>query len=185
MATATTRPPGPKGTWLGGNLGEYKRGRLQFLTRVAREFGDVAALRFGPRRIYLISNPHDIETILVAQNQNYVKHFALRMTPVVLGKGLLTSEGDFWLRQRRLIQPAFSRQRIASYAPLMVEAAQEVLAEWQTGQTRDILVEMMRLTLAIAARTLFGSDVSTAAGRVNQALRVLQERFLRASTACC
>lgn len=178
MATVGSRPPGPKGTLLGGNLAEYKRGRLAFLVRCARDYGDVVALRFGPRRIFLVSNPHDIETILVTENHNYVKHFALRMTPLVLGKGLLTSEGDFWLRQRRLIQPAFSRQRIASYAPIMVEAAQEVLADWQPGQTRDILTDMMRLTLSIAARTLFGSDVRSEASAVSRALQVLQDRFL-------
>ena len=100
------------------------------------------------------------------------------MTPLVLGKGLLTSEGDLWLRQRRLIQPAFSRQRIASYASIMVNAAEQVLNEWRPGQTRDILVEMMRLTLAIAAQTLFGTDVSGNATVVNQALQVLQQSFL-------
>ncbi len=178
MASVEARPPGPKGTLLGGNLAEYKTGRLAFLTRCARDYGDVAALRFGPRRIFLVSHPRDIETILVTENHNYIKHFALRMTPLVLGQGLLTSEGDFWLRQRRLIQPAFSRQRIASYAPLMVEAVQELLAGWQPGQTRDILTEMMRLTLNIAARTLFGSEVSGEASAVSQALQVLQDCFL-------
>ncbi len=178
MGTAMRLPPGPKGTWLGGNLGEYKRSRLAFLTRCARDYGDVVALRFGPRRVYLVSHPSDIETILVTQNQNYIKHFALRLTPLVLGKGLLTSEGDFWLRQRRLIQPAFSRQRIASYAPIMVGAVHELLAGWKHGQTCDILVEMMRLTLGIAARTLFGADVSGEASVVSQALQVLQTCFL-------
>jgi cytochrome P450 len=163
---------------LGGNLAQYKVDRLDFMARCARDYGDVVALRFGPRRIYLVSHPDDIETILVAQNHNYIKHFALRMTPLVLGKGLLTSEGDFWLRQRRLIQPAFSRQRILSYAPLMVEAARELLADWQPGQRREILAEMMKVTLNIAARTLFGSDVSSEASAVSQALQVLQDRFL-------
>lgn len=178
MATLLRRPPGPKGTWLGGNLAEYKTGRLAFLVRCAREYGDVVSLRFGPRRIFLVSNPHDIETILVAENHNYIKHFALRLAPLVLGKGLLTSGGDFWLRQRRLIQPGFSRQRIAAYAPLMVEATQELLASWQPGQKCDILTEMMRLTLNIAARTLFGSDVSSSASSVSQALQILQDAFL-------
>src|SRR5579884_3879534 len=158
MSTAAW-PPGPPGRLLRGHLPEFRRDRLAFFTRCARDYGDVVSLRFGPRRVFLVSHPDLIERVLVNEARNVIKHFALRMTPLVLGQGLLTSEGDFWLRQRRLIQPAFSRQRIASYAPLMVEAVQELLAGWQPGQTRDILTEMMRLTLNIAARTLFGSEV--------------------------
>jgi cytochrome P450 len=178
MASAKVRPPGPRGAGLAGNLGEYKRDRLDFLMRCARDYGDVVALRFGFYRIYLVSNPDDIETILVHDNHNYIKHFALRMTPLVLGKGLLTSEGDLWLRQRRLIQPAFGRQRIASYASIMVNAAEQLMTGWRSGETCDVLVEMMRLTLAIAAQTLFGADVSATAPVVNQALQVLQQSFL-------
>lgn len=178
MGLTSHRPPGPKGTWLAGNLGEYKRGRLGYLLQCARTYGDVVSLRFGHRRIYLVSHPDLIDTILVGENQNYIKHFALRMTPLVLGKGLLTSEGDFWLRQRRLIQPAFSRQRIASYAPLMVEETEQILAEWQPGQQRDIFTEMMRLTLNIAAGTLFGADVRDEARTVGQAMETLQQLFL-------
>lgn len=178
MSITEPRPPGPKGHWLSGNLGQYKLGRLEYLTRCARDYGDVVALRFGPRRIYLVSHPDLIESILVANSRNYIKHFALRMTPLVLGKGLLTSEGDFWLRQRRLMQPAFSRQRVATYGAVMVEAAERLLAGWKPGETRDILAEMMRLTLDIAARTLFGADVAGAASEVREALGVLQDTFL-------
>ena len=72
-------------------------------------------LRFGFTRVYLISHPDLIEEVLVAEARNFIKHFALRMNRLMLGNGLLTSEGDFWLRQRRLIQPAFHRERIAGY----------------------------------------------------------------------
>ena len=110
MALETKRPPGPRGTWLGGNLSEFKRDRLAFFARCARDYGDVVSLRFGPRRMYLVSHPDLIETILVRENDKYgkAKRFVQRWA-LVVGKGLLTSEGDFWLRQRRLIQPVFSR----------------------------------------------------------------------------
>jgi cytochrome P450 len=176
--SAVKFPPGPKGTWLGGHLGLYKSGRLNFFTRCAREYGDVVSLRFGYRRIFLVSHPDIIESIVLTNSRNFIKHFALRLNPLVLGKGLLTSESDFWLRQRRLIQPAFGRQRIAAYGGDMVAAARRVLDSWKPGEQRDILTEMMRLTLDIAARTLFGADVSSEAGAISQALQVLQDTFL-------
>jgi cytochrome P450 len=172
-------PPGPPGHWLKGNLPEFRRDRLDFLCRCARDWGDLAALRFGPRRILLVSGPELIEEVLVNQARHFRKHFALRLNPLVLGNGLLTSEGDFWLRQRRLAQPAFQRQRVAAYAPTMVAAAERLLAGWRPGETRDVQAEMMRLTLDIAARTLFGADVSADAGEVGTALQVLQENFLK------
>jgi cytochrome P450 len=148
------------------------------MVRCTRDYGDVVALRFGPRRVFLVNHPDLIEEVLVTQSRHFIKHFALRLNPLVLGKGLLTSEGAFWLRQRRLIQPAFNRGRLAGYAPTMVAAAERLLASWKAGETRDISKEMMRLTLDIAARTLFGADAGAAAGNVAGALQFLQEAFL-------
>jgi len=177
--TAPRIPPSPPlVSWLGGHLNRFRTGRLDFFTETARAYGDMVKLRFGHRRVYLVSHPDLIEEVLVTQNNNFVKHFALRLNPLVLGKGLLTSEGDFWLRQRRLSQPAFARNRIAAYGPAMVAAAQRVIEAWRPGEQRDIMVEMMRLTLAIAAKTLFDADVSGAAASVVDALNVLQRQFL-------
>src|SRR4051794_12624195 len=103
-------PDGPKGHWLSGNLPEFRKDRLDFLTRCVRDYGDMVQLSFPRRRIYIVGHPDLIEDILVTQSKNFIKHFALRLNPILLGKGLLTSEGDFWLRQRRLIQPVFSRR---------------------------------------------------------------------------
>jgi cytochrome P450 len=178
MGTELRVPLGPRGHWLSGNLPEFRRARLDFLTHCARTYGDVARLRFAHRRILLISHPDLIEEVLVANSRHFIKHFALRLNPLVLGKGLLTSEGDFWLRQRRLIQPVFVRSRIAGYAPAMVAAARRVTASWQSGEHRDIMVEMMRLTLAIAAKTLFDADVDDAAQDIVAALQILQDSFI-------
>src|SRR5579884_52801 len=177
MSTAAW-PPGPPGRLLRGHLPEFRRDRLAFFTRCARDYGDVVSLRFGPRRVFLVSHPDLIERVLVNEARNVIKHFALRLNPLVLGKGLLTSEGDFWLRQRRLIQPAFSRDRLAAYAADMTAAAGQLSAEWRDGEQRDLLPEMMRLTLDIAARTLFGSDARQDASEVSSALHVLQDVFL-------
>jgi cytochrome P450 len=171
-------PAGPKGHWLAGNLPEFRRGRLDFLVRCAREFGDVAQIWFAHRRIFLVSHPDLIEEVLVTQSKNFIKHFALRLNPVLLGKGLLTSEGDFWLRQRRLIQPVFNRNRIISYGPAMVAATERMLSQWKPGEARDIHEEMMRVTLAIAAKTLFNAEVDSDAQAIAHAMAVMQQNFL-------
>src|SRR5258708_6531148 len=110
MAASTTElrssPPGPKGNWLTGNLPGFRRDRLGFLTEAARTYGDVVTLWLGPKRIFLVNHPDLVEQVLVTENRHYVKHFALRMAKSTLGNGLLTSEGNFWRRQRRLAQPA-------------------------------------------------------------------------------
>jgi cytochrome P450 len=177
MATSLV-PPGPKGHLLGGNLPEFRRGRLDFLTRCAHEYGDVVRVRFGPRWIYLLIHPDAIEQVLVTESRSFTKHFALRLNPLILGNGLLTSEGEFWLRQRRLAQPAFQRSRIAAYGPTMVEHTLRLLASWHEGETCDILSEMMRVTLGIAAKTLFDAEVEGKASEVGQALAIAQKSFV-------
>lgn len=178
MGAALRVPLGPKGHWLSGNLPDFRDARLDFLTHCARTYGDVTALRFAHRRILLVSHPELIEEILVANSRHFIKHFALRLNPLLLGKGLLTSEGDFWLRQRRLIQPVFVRSRIASYGPAMVAAARHVTGSWQAGERRDIMIEMMSLTLQIAAKTLFDAEVGAETQDVVRALQVLQDTFI-------
>src|SRR5262245_60309228 len=137
MATALL-PPGPRGRFFAGNLRDFMHGRLDYLVQCARDYGDVVRLRFGHRRVYALNHPALIEDVLVGHNQQFIKHYALRLNPLVFGKGLLTSESDFWLKQRRLIHPAFSRQRINAYAETMVAATEEMLGRWKPGETRDI-----------------------------------------------
>src|SRR5262245_10918552 len=107
MISKPSRPPGPKGNWLLGNVTEFRRDRLGFLERCAREYGDCVGLRLGPFKIMVVNHPDLVEDVLVTQNRRFIKHFALRMAKPTLGNGLLTSEGEFWRRQRRLAQPAF------------------------------------------------------------------------------
>lgn len=149
------------------------------MTRCAREHGDVVALRFAHRRLLLVNHPDLIEQVLVTQNSSFQKHFALRLNPLLLGKGLLTSEGDFWLRQRRLVQPAFNRSRLATYAPAVVAATHRLLNEWRPGEQRDIHVDMRRLALDIAAKTLFDADAGAEDAKdIARALEVSGENFM-------
>ena len=171
-------PPGPRGHWLQGHLPQFRGDRLEFMARCVREHGDVVGLRFGHRRVYLVNHPDLLEEILVTQSRHFIKNFALRINPLVFGKGLLVSEQEFWLKQRRLIQPAFSRNRLAGYSQVMIDATQAMLASWKPGETRDIYTDMMRLTLAITARTLFDAEVDGDASEVSNALHLLQENFL-------
>jgi cytochrome P450 len=179
MVASILRPPGPRGHFLFGSLRDFARDRLGFFTHCAREYGDVVSLRLATYRAYCFYHPDAIEEILVTQNQNFIKHRALRMNRLVLGNGMLTSAGPFWLRQRRLAQPAFNRQRIAAYGPTMVGCTERMLAGWRDGETRDVHADMMHLTLAIAAETLFGADVGSEAGEVTAALAQAMASFDR------
>jgi cytochrome P450 len=177
VVTVGTLPPGPKGRLLRGYLPEFRRDPTGLLTQVAREWGAIARLQLGPYDFYLLSHPDYIEQVLVTQNKLFVKGRGLEAAEPVLGQGLLSSEGDFWRRQRRLAQPAFHRSRIHEYGRTMVDFALQHMAGWQDGGEYDIAREMMHLTLAIAAKTLFSTDVSNEADIVGDALTTTMESF--------
>jgi cytochrome P450 len=170
-------PPGPKGHLLGDNLREYARDPLGFLSCCANRYGDVVRLRFMGQAFYLLSHPDLIEYVLVENNRNFTKTKILKRNGRLLGEGLLTSEGEFWRRQRRLAQPAFHRKRIAAYGEVMVDFAERSLEGWRDGQTVDVHEEMTRLTLEIVAKCLFGADVGTEAKDVGRAMKVALEDF--------
>jgi cytochrome P450 len=138
-----------------------------------RDYGDIVTMRYYNFRVYFVSHPDFIEQVLVTDNRKFIKGRILRKNRQLFGNGLLTSEGDFWLRQRRLAQPAFHRGRVASYADTMVRFASRLASEWSSGDERDIHAEMMRLTLSIVAKTLFDADVDREAKRVGHALEAI------------
>jgi cytochrome P450 len=177
--SAKVLPPGPRPRFLTGNLRDLRRDALGLFVRCAREFGDVATIRIGLTRVYVLNHPTLIEEVLFNNPRNFTKHFGARLLRAVLGNGLLTSEGEFWLRQRRLIQPAFSRERIARYAAVMVEFADRLTAGWRDGETRDVHADMTRVTLEIIAQTMFGADVSEQAVEVGEAVADMIEGQVR------
>lgn len=176
MATATL-PPGPKGHFLLGALPEIRRDELDFLTHCVRKYGDVCYVRVVNIPAYIISNPGDIETVLVAKNTNFIKSVYLRESRALFGQGLLTSEGGFWLRQRRLLQPAFHHSRIAGYAKTMMDYTQRMLATWKDGEVRDIHEDMSNLTMEIVSQVLFGDGLSTETREAGDALRIFFDQF--------
>ena len=166
-----------------GVMREFNRDTLGFITRL-RDYGDVVRSRFLYVHAYFLYNPADIETLLTTNAKSYRKAQSLR-SPFfhrLVGNGLVTSEGDFWRRQRRLAQPAFHRQRISSYGDIMVEYAQRAIAKWQDGEQRDIAKDMTRLTLEIVVKTLFNSDVSNDADHIGQTLSQIVKPFASQAT---
>jgi cytochrome P450 len=162
-----------------GHTRAFQRDRLGFLTDCARHYGDVVDLRLGTMRYRLLSHPDLVEEVLVAKYRHFIKHAPLRQARPSLGNGLLTSEGDFWRQQRKLAQPAFHRDRIASYASTMVAAAERMLDGWSgaDGTVRDVQQDMMRVTLEIVARCLFDADVSGDAADASVAMETLIRCF--------
>jgi cytochrome P450 len=177
--SASLAPNGPVGNLLLGVMPEFNRDPLAFLERLARDYGDVVSTRFFYVPAYFLYHPDHIEYVLATNNRNFIKPLSFR-TPFfnrLVGNGLLTSEGDFWRRQRRLAQPAFHRERINAYARIMVKDTEELLATWRDGEIRDIHRDMMRLTMEVVTHTLFNANVSDDADKVARALSVLVEPF--------
>ena len=153
-------PPGPRGSLLLGNLRDFAADTLGFFERNLRQYGDVVRARLFDREVILLGHPDLVEEVLLTHHRSFVKHtFFWRHVRAIFGQGLLTSEGDFWLHQRRLAAPAFHARRIAGYADIMVRFTESMLARWQDGQRLDVHHEMMQLTMEIVAKTLFDAEV--------------------------
>jgi cytochrome P450 len=181
--TRNETPPGPKGSLIMGVMRDFNRDTLGFVTR-CRDYGDVVRTRFLWVQAYFLYHPDDIESLLVTNAKSYRKAQSLR-SPFfhrLVGNGLVTSEGDFWRRQRRLAQPAFHRQRISSYGDVMVQYAQRAIAGWKDGEKRDVARDMNRLTLEVVVKTLFNSDVSNDADHVGNILTSLVKPFASQAT---
>src|SRR5437762_2767345 len=176
---ARALPPGPRGLPILGMLPAIRRDPTGVFMRAARQFGDVAYLKIGPRRGYLITNPDDVRHVLQDNARNYHKSPLYGKLRMFLGNGLLTSEDEFWLRQRRIAQPAFHRQRMAELAGVMADAAQEAAAGWNAlasaGQPVDIEEEMMRLTRTVVLRSLLGADLGPFAASIDRAWTTINQ----------
>ncbi len=171
-------PPGPKDWFSLGPALEFSRDWMGYCERLVRQYGDVVYFRFLNIALCMVAHPEGIEYVLIKKQANFLKSRDYRALRPMLGNGLLTSEGDFWQAQRKLIQPAFRHENIVSYAHIMLDSASAALASWRDGQTRDIHADMLSLTLEIVAKCLFGSDVSGAAAGVGKALAVVMEMFI-------
>jgi cytochrome P450 len=166
--------PGPSARTILETRRQAQADRLNFLLNLSQKYGDIVHLRIRPfTHSYLLNNPDYIRYVLVDAPQKFEKGPAFkRATSKAIGTGLLTSEGDFHRRQRKLVQPAFHQQRIASYGRVMIEHTERMLDRWRPDLTLDIHREMMKLTLGIVSKTLFDADVSDEADEIGEAITV-------------
>lgn len=175
-AGVVTFPPGPTGFL--ATL-PYRPGRdpLTFFTSLVKTYGPLVYLRSAGEHLYVVTAPRHIKDILVTSQRKFKKGRGLERSKVLLGEGLLTAEGRDHLRQRRLIQPAFHKERIAAYAASMTHYAGQTSARWTDGATLDIAEEMMQLTLAIVGKTLFDTDVEGKTRDVGEAMAAVMDSF--------
>jgi cytochrome P450 len=176
-------PPEIKGNFILGVSPDFNRDILDFVTR-GRRIGDIVRARFFYVTAYFLYHPNDIEYVLSGNAKNFEKSMSLHSNffERLVGNGLLTSEGDFWRRQRRLAQPAFHRQQISGYADVMVEYAARMISSWKEDEVRFIDRDMMRLTMEIVSKTLFNSNVAADADKVGRVIAELVKPFASQAT---
>src|SRR5215813_10115467 len=172
MATPTTSalPPGPKAVFPSISVLAFRRDPIKFLTHLTERYGDLVYFEFGPQPMFLVNNPDYIRDVLVTHNRNFMKSEGLQRAKRLLGEGLLTSEREFHLRQRRLAQPAFHRERIAGYGRVMASLAASWRGRWHDGAAIELHSEMMGLTLAVVGKTLFDYDMTVDSSHIASSL---------------
>lgn len=141
------------------------------------KYGPVAHYRLGPEHIVFVNDPELIREILVVQNDNFVKERTVQRSKMVLGEGLITSEGDKHRNQRRVAQPAFHRRRISAYAETIISEASRARDHWKARDQRDISQEMMALTLEIVSQTLFGVRLNDEVREVRTAINQIIDLY--------
>lgn len=174
MSQITQYPPGPSYKIPGKLIHEFISDPIKTLTKIAQQYGDISYFKLGREHVYLINNPDMIEKILIYDHRNFKKGKRLQLAKGLLGEGLVTSEGEFHNRQRRLIQPIFHPKQIRSYGDIMTDYAARMADAWKDGEVLDINKEMMQLTLGIICKSVLNYDVQTEAQQVDKALTTVR-----------
>ena len=182
--------PGPPGHFLLGSTREIRHDPLRFGLEMAQHYGDIVRIRLLFWPAYLVNHPDGVKHILQENQQNYSKDlYTYRILKPLLGQGLVTNDGESWLQQRRLMQPAFHRKRLAAFGTLMTDATVTMLDQWQRfaerDQPLDIAAEMVRLTLGIAGQALFNIELSDESHTVGQAVATVNKLLSEYLSAQC
>jgi cytochrome P450 len=177
ITTTNSTPPGPRGGFIRGSLAQMNNDYLGFFAGLARDYGDISTFRLGPVRCCLVNRPEWIEEILVRDAANYTKTWDYKALKTILGDGLVTSEGDLWRRQRRLVQPAFDHNRMDGYIARFGDRTAEMLETWEGGTQLNIHQQMMRLTLRIVGDALFSSELGEETIEVAEMMASVNEQF--------
>jgi cytochrome P450 len=180
--------PGPPGHFLFGSTRDIRRDPLRFGLEMAQHYGDIVRIRLLFWPAYLVNHPDGVKHVLQENQQNYHKDlYPYRILKPLLGQGLVTNVGESWLQQRRLMQPAFHRKRLAAFGTLMTDATVTMLDQWQRlaerDQPLDVAAEMLRLTLRIAGQALFNIDLSDESHTVGQAVATVNKLLSEYLTA--
>jgi cytochrome P450 len=175
----TKTPPVAPGVPLLGVLPQVWKNPLGFFLNTAKKYGGIVQIQMGPNHMYLVSHPNAVKHILQDNNKNYVKGY--EKAKGLFGDGLLTADGDKWLRQRRLMSPAFNRSAINPLLSMMVAATEEKMAEWRSRpnpqEPLDMASEMMLLTQTIILRTMFSTDIGDHAEQAAEAFTTALEHL--------
>lgn len=172
-------PPGPKGWPLLGHAPDYFRDPLNTLTRWSQEYGDLVSLSFLGKPTYLVTSPEGIDHVLLGAGKRYVKGFREQRLKSPFGNGLLLSEGEIWLRQRRLMQPAFNREQVAAYAQGLPAATRSFTERWQPGEVLSLDSELMALMRELFVTLLIADETSVDRPPLYAMLAEIQAYFAR------
>jgi cytochrome P450 len=173
-------PPGPHSILPNKLLREFINNPIKTLMEIAHTYGDIAHFKFGRQHVYLLNNPQYIEDILIRNYKTFIKSRGLQASKRLLGEGLVTSEGEYHDRQRRIIQPAFHPNLIKKYGDTVTSFAVNMCQRWGDGITLDIHKEMINVTSAIISKAVLGSNIKSEQGDgVGDALLTCAEYFNR------
>ncbi len=171
-------PPGPRSILPYKIMRDFIHDPIKILMNIAHTYGDIAHFYFGRQHVYLINNPHHIEDILIRNYKNFIKSRGLQVSKRLLGEGLVTSEGEYHDRQRKIIQPAFHPNLIKKYGEIMTNYAENMCQQWEDGITLDMHKEMIRVTSSIISKAVLGSDIKSEEGdQIGDALLTCAEYF--------
>ena len=172
-------PPGPKDILPYTLERKFLRDPLKTLTDISQTYGDVSHFKFGKQNVYFLNHPNYIEDVLVTNYKNFIKSRGLQVSKRLLGLGLLTSEGNYHDKQRRLIQPTFYPKKIKSYIDVMMKKILTLCDHWKDGSVIDIHKEMTHHTLEIISKTVLGYDIKKEDDEIGDSLLICMEYFNR------
>lgn len=171
--------PEARGLPIVGNLSAFLRDPVETVLAAVREQGPLVRIRLGPGSLTVVAHPADVKRVLQEHHRNYVRGHTVDKIRPLLGNGLPMSDGDFWLRQRRIMQPAFSRARIAGLVPRIVKVVRRYLDPLRDGEALETHFLMMRIARDVIVETMFSDSLGAQAGAVDEALATVERHLSR------
>lgn len=178
MRTSAPVPPGPRGLPILGIAAEARKDTLGFFARMAAEYDGVSLLPIGTEKVFLLNDPNALEHVFVTNWRGYRKSDFYNKVRPLFGNGIATSEGEYWRRQRQLMNPAFHRESLQRIGTIMRDSMAAQVADWHdrpAGQPINMSAEITSLALAIVMESLFGADAQAHTGAIARAVDTMLE----------